>query len=140
MAGLDLSSVPDSDAGLAQLRAYVLDDSTNTDPEAIKNKEAAITSKLCEALVKRQDAAGLAQLLAQLRTFFTAIPKAKTAKIVRSIIDSIARVPGSTQLQVWARARSAHTSAWLNSCGRACVHACVCARACTHARASERAQ
>ncbi len=33
--------------------------------------------------------------------FFNTVPKAKTAKIVRSIIDSIARIPNSTELQVW---------------------------------------
>lgn len=71
------------------------------DAESVKAKEAAI-GRLTELLVKQQDAAGLAALLTELRPLFNAIPKAKTAKLVRTVIDSIARVPGSTQLQVRA--------------------------------------
>jgi len=65
----------------------------------VPEREAAIT-RLCELLVQKQEAQALAELLSQLRGFFGAIPKAKTAKIVRNIIDSIAKVPGSTQLLV----------------------------------------
>ncbi|KAF5830452.1 26S proteasome regulatory subunit [Dunaliella salina] len=72
---------------------------TEGDVAGVPEREAAIT-RLCELLVEKQDAQALAELLSQLRGFFGAIPKAKTAKIVRNIIDSIAKVPGSTQLLV----------------------------------------
>ncbi|GFR51733.1 hypothetical protein Agub_g15503, partial [Astrephomene gubernaculifera] len=94
---------------LEQLKGLVLEDSSN-DTDAIRIKEQAI-SQLCDLYIKQGNAQGLADLLTSLRSFFNAIPKAKTAKLVRSIIDSIAKVPGSTQLQVevcksqveWAR-------------------------------------
>mmetsp|Transcript_36886 Transcript_36886/g.82029 ORF Transcript_36886/g.82029 Transcript_36886/m.82029 type:complete len:419 (+) Transcript_36886:135-1391(+) len=92
----ELASTSSQDA-VAKLKALVLND-TN-DVEAVKVKEQAIQS-LCEVEIKQQNAKGLSDLLSQLRSFFGIIPKAKTAKIVRSIIDSIAKIPGSTQLQV----------------------------------------
>jgi 26S proteasome regulatory subunit N6 len=39
-------------------------------------------------------------LLTELRPLFGAIPKAKTAKLVRGLIEAISKVPDSTQLQV----------------------------------------
>ncbi|GAB4819896.1 hypothetical protein N2152v2_006942 [Parachlorella kessleri] len=81
----------------AQLKDIIVGNYPN-DAESIKVKEQAIT-KLTDLLVKQQDAAALASLLTELRPLFTAIPKAKTAKLVRTVIDSIAKVPGSTQLQ-----------------------------------------
>ncbi|GIL86302.1 hypothetical protein Vretimale_13691 [Volvox reticuliferus] len=97
-------------AAVEQLKGLVLEDS-NSDADAVRIKEQAIT-QLCELYIKQGNAQGLADLLTSLRTFFNAIPKAKTAKLVRSIIDAIAKVPGSTQLQVdvcraqveWAKA------------------------------------
>lgn len=85
----------------AQLKGLVLEESSN-DAEAVRIKEQAI-SQLCELYIKQANAQALADLLTSLRGFFNAIPKAKTAKLVRSIIDSIAKVPGSTQLQVRGR-------------------------------------
>jgi 26S proteasome regulatory subunit N6 len=82
----------------AQLRDIIVGDYPN-DVESVKSKEQAL-SKLADLLVKQQDATALAGLLTDLRPLFNAIPKAKTAKIVRTVIDSIAKVPNSTQLQV----------------------------------------
>jgi 26S proteasome regulatory subunit N6 len=73
-----------------------------TDADTTKVKEQAI-SCLSEVYVKLQNAKALSDLLSQLRQFFAVIPKAKTAKIVRGIIDQISKVPGSTQLQVSMR-------------------------------------
>lgn len=69
------------------------------DAESIKIKEQAI-QLLADTLAKQQDAAALRQLLTDLRVLFAAIPKAKTAKLVRNVIDAIAKVPNSTALQV----------------------------------------
>lgn len=83
---------------IAQLREIVTGPAPN-DAECLKVKEAAL-NKLADALVAAKDAPALRSLLTDLRPLFGAIPKAKTAKIVRTIIDSIARVPGSQQLLV----------------------------------------
>ena len=94
-------------ADAAQQRAAYTDvivGPSPNDAESVKVKEAAI-AKLTDLLVKQGDAAGLAALLTELRPLFGAIPKAKTAKLVRTVIDSIAKVPGSTQLQVRRRRR-----------------------------------
>ena len=92
------SLVEDDPAGaVVKLRELVFE-APGTDVEATRIKEQAIGS-LSEAYVKLGDAKSLADLLSQLRDFFGAIPKAKTAKIVRGIIDQLAKIPGSTQLQ-----------------------------------------
>ncbi|PSC67714.1 26S proteasome non-ATPase regulatory subunit 11-like protein [Micractinium conductrix] len=67
-----------------------------SDADSLKVKEAAL-GKLTEVLVVQGDAPGLRALLSELRPLFAAIPKAKTAKIVRTVVDAIARVPGSQQ-------------------------------------------
>lgn len=85
-------------AAVAGLRDVVTGAHPN-DVESLKAKETAL-QKLTELLVKQQDAAALRGLLTELRPLFAAIPKAKTAKIVRTVIDSIAKVPNSTQLLV----------------------------------------
>ena len=73
--------------------------------------EAAI-AKLCALYTKQHDANALAKMLTELRPFFAVIPKAKTAKLVKNIIDAVAKVPNTTKLQVqlcreqaeWAKA------------------------------------
>lgn len=88
-------------AAAAALRGVVTGPAPN-DAECLKVKEAAL-GKLTELLVKQRDAAALRALLTELRPLFAAIPKAKTAKIVRTVVDSIARVPDSSQLLVRRR-------------------------------------
>jgi 26S proteasome regulatory subunit N6 len=83
---------------LAALKQTVFGEQ-GSDAETIKQKEEAI-SKLSDAYVKQQDAKALTELLSQLRPFFAVIPKAKTAKLVRNIIDQIAKIPNSTDIQV----------------------------------------
>ena len=56
--------------------------------------------KLSDVYTKQKDAGALRQLLTDLRPLFSVFTKAKTAKIVRTIIETIAKVPDSTQLQV----------------------------------------
>ena len=53
-------------------------------------------------------AQALRGLLTELRPLFGAIPKAKTAKLVRGLIEAISRVPDSTQLQVRQAPRPSH--------------------------------
>jgi hypothetical protein len=65
----------------------------------IKVKDKAI-QQLSDIYATAGDAKAVAGLLSELRPSFAALPKAKTAKIVRSIIDTMAKVPDSTQLQV----------------------------------------
>lgn len=72
---------------------------TGNDADSIKAKEEAI-QRIADLKVEQKDAAGLRQLLTDLRPLFGTFPKAKTAKIVRHLIDAIAKIPGSTPLQV----------------------------------------
>lgn len=83
---------------VAQLREILLGSYPN-DAEALKVKESAL-DMLAAALVKHEDTAGLRTLLTDLRPWFGVIPKAKTAKLVRTIIESIGKVPDSTQILV----------------------------------------
>lgn len=119
----DLAAVPAGLAGIPVLRDFIVSSPADAaDPEAVKTKEQAIT-QLTALLVQSQDAKGLSDLLPLLRGFFANIPKAKTAKIVRAIIDSIAKVPGSTQLQVRLDLESrsdracGYAVSWLVGCG-----------------------
>uniref|UniRef100_A0A383WIP6 PCI domain-containing protein n=1 Tax=Tetradesmus obliquus TaxID=3088 RepID=A0A383WIP6_TETOB len=92
------SSSEDLKAKAQQLHQTVFAD-TASDAESVKQKEEAI-GQLSDTYVKLQDAKALTQLLSQLRPFFAVIPKAKTAKIVRNIIDQVAKIPNSTDIQV----------------------------------------
>ncbi|XP_042422268.1 26S proteasome non-ATPase regulatory subunit 11 homolog isoform X1 [Zingiber officinale] len=67
--------------------------------EALRIKEQAI-SNLTDLLIQEKKAEDLRSLLTQLRPFFSLIPKAKTAKIVRGIIDAVAKIPGTSDLQI----------------------------------------
>ncbi|KDD74017.1 hypothetical protein H632_c1648p0, partial [Helicosporidium sp. ATCC 50920] len=94
-ARLNAIHLDDADAA-SSLRDIVLASSPN-DADSIRVKEAGL-SQLTELLVQRGAAAELARLLEDLRPLFGLLPKAKTAKIVRTLIDSIARVPGTEPL------------------------------------------
>ena len=70
-----------------------------SDGDSVKAKESAI-DKLSKLYAKLKDAPALRTLLTELRPLFATVPKAKTAKIVRNIIDILAGVPGFDDLQV----------------------------------------
>lgn len=89
----------DGPAKATALRELVCGADSPNDTESIKVKEAAL-AKLTELLIALKDATSLRALLNDLRGWFAALPKAKTAKIVRSVIDAIARIPGTTSLQL----------------------------------------
>lgn len=76
----------------------VLDAPENKE-EDLRVKEAAVY-KLADLLTKQNRAADLASLLQRLRPFFSVIAKAKTAKLVRHIIDQVGHIPGSGDVQV----------------------------------------
>ena len=95
---VELASASGADA-VSRLHALITREDGNGDAEIVKHKETAIT-KLTDLMVAAKDSHGLKKLLTELRAYFSVIPKAKTAKIVRSVIDSIAKIPGSTSLQL----------------------------------------
>ncbi|CAM6085136.1 unnamed protein product [Calypogeia fissa] len=67
--------------------------------EALRVKEQAIAS-LSDVLSRQGKGEELRGLLKDLRPFFLQIPKAKTAKIVRGIIDAVAKIPNTSELQI----------------------------------------
>ena len=77
----------------------IITGSSPNDAESVKIKEEAL-QKLCDLKIKQEDAPGLKALLSDLRPLFAKFPKAKTAKMVRNIIDAMSKVPDSTQIQV----------------------------------------
>lgn len=96
---LDSAAEQSSEQAVESTYRKVVIGETSNDAESVKVKEEAL-QKLCDLKVKQKDAVGLRQLLTELRPLFTKFPKAKTAKMVRNLIDAISRVPDSTELQV----------------------------------------
>ncbi|KDP24695.1 hypothetical protein JCGZ_26470 [Jatropha curcas] len=78
---------------------YRILENPSSSPESIRIKEQAITN-LSDLLKEEQRAEELRSLLTQLRPFFALIPKAKTAKIVRGIIDAVSKIPNTSDLQI----------------------------------------
>ncbi|RVW77961.1 26S proteasome non-ATPase regulatory subunit 11-like [Vitis vinifera] len=78
---------------------YCIIDSPSSSSEALRIKEQAITN-LSDLLRQENRAEDLRNLLTQLRPFFSLIPKAKTAKIVRGVIDAVAKIPDTSDLQI----------------------------------------
>lgn len=76
----------------------ILEDPSSSS-EALRIKEQAITN-LSELLTQEKRANDLKDLLTQLRPYFSLIPKAKTAKVVRTIIDAVAKIPNTSNLQI----------------------------------------
>ncbi|XP_075523055.1 26S proteasome non-ATPase regulatory subunit 11 homolog [Primulina tabacum] len=78
---------------------YQILENNSSSSEALRIKEQAITN-LSDLLRQEGRAAELQDLLTKLRPFFSLIPKAKTAKIVRGIVDAVAKIPGTSDLQI----------------------------------------
>lgn len=87
----------DPGAALELLDRIIGDESASA--EALRVKEQAIQAT-GDILASQGKAEELRALLKRVRPFFGVIPKAKTAKIVRTIIDQVAKVPHSTQVQL----------------------------------------
>jgi 26S proteasome regulatory subunit N6 len=77
--------------------AFIL--SADNSEDAVKAKEQAIYA-IGEWYALRGEGDQLGQLLTALRPFFATIPKARTAKIVRMLIDQVAKIPDSMALQM----------------------------------------
>ncbi|XP_008245147.1 PREDICTED: 26S proteasome non-ATPase regulatory subunit 11 homolog [Prunus mume] len=78
---------------------YRILENPSSSSEALQINDQAITN-LTDLLRQENRAEDLRNLLTQLRHFFNLIPKAKTAKIVHSIIDAVAKVPDTSDLQI----------------------------------------
>eukprot|EP01031_Cornospumella_fuschlensis_P035136 gene35136-42555_t len=72
---------------------------TRTDDEAVKIKERCIY-RLAQAYTELQELGKVASLLKDNGDFFSSLPKARTAKIVRNILNIVAKVPDSLDVQV----------------------------------------
>merc|ERR1740121_607160 len=85
---------------LEKAKAYksIINNEEVEDPTA-KCREKAIYA-LAELFVTKGQARQISDLTAELRVLFTQIPKAKTAKIVRTLIDTLAKIPGSSSVQI----------------------------------------
>ena len=80
--------------------------SSDSDTDDAKSRETAI-STLASRYVSAQSASSIKELLHDLRPSFTntsttttVFPKAKTAKIVRQLLDAVAQIPNTTLLQL----------------------------------------
>ncbi|KAI3466476.1 hypothetical protein Pfo_023139 [Paulownia fortunei] len=78
---------------------YQVLENPSSSSEALRIKEQAITN-LSDLLRQEGRATELQNLLTKLRPFFSLIPKAKTAKIVRGIVDAVTKIPGTSDLQI----------------------------------------
>jgi 26S proteasome regulatory subunit N6 len=87
----------DPTAKSGALKALIL--SQEAGEEDLRVKDHAIT-ELLSLYVATGDVQSTTALLAFLRPYFSVIPKARTAKQVRSVIESLARIPNSTEAQV----------------------------------------
>jgi 26S proteasome regulatory subunit N6 len=84
---------------MAALEAIVI--LPDADADAIGVKESAIM-RLGEVYAEAKLADKLTAMVVALRPYFAVCAKAKTAKIVRMLIDSLAKIPGTrdTQMQL----------------------------------------
>lgn len=72
---------------------------SDTDADSLAAKETAI-QQLGELYAEKALADKLVALLPKLRPFFAVVPKAKTAKVVRMLIDQLAKIPNTLALQM----------------------------------------
>lgn len=82
---------------IAEFRAIIADGAKGD--AANRAKEQSIY-KLGKTFAEAGRSAELAALLTELRPFFGTLAKARTAKIVRTLIDLVARIPDTVDLQV----------------------------------------
>ncbi|WFC99364.1 26S proteasome regulatory subunit rpn6 [Malassezia yamatoensis] len=78
----------------------ILEAEADADDEAMLAEQEAALLRLGELHRDQQDAQALADTLRASRKFMSSIAKAKTAKLVRILIDYFSGIPNSTQLQI----------------------------------------
>ncbi|KAG0657150.1 26S proteasome regulatory subunit rpn6 [Rhodotorula mucilaginosa] len=76
------------------------------DEDLLKQQEQAIV-KLAELYRDQKDADALADILRQSRTLVVNLAKAKTAKLIRTLLDLFAAIPDSIPIQIEATKESA---------------------------------
>lgn len=83
------------------IQAYkdIIHNKQELEDPAAKGREQAIYA-LGEFLVVKKRAADISALSKELRPLFVELPKAKTAKVVRTLIDFLSKTPNSTELQI----------------------------------------
>jgi len=92
-----MPAAAESTASMAELEKSIA--SPDVSPESIAAKEQAI-HQLGELYVQNGLADKLVSLVSSLRPFFAVVPKAKTAKIVRMLIDQLSKIPNTLALQM----------------------------------------
>lgn len=97
----DLVDIQDShpDQAVAGFEALVNRRAAEHDEPMSKYEEWSVMH-LCSLYAKLGRTDALVKLLKEVRPRFGALPKAKTAKIVRTVIDAMAKIPGTEEAQV----------------------------------------
>jgi len=95
---VDITMVDVSDTKLADANVALLKSTLKNDSNDAKSKEIAIY-KLGEIYAALGQPEQLRQLIFEIRPFFSQIPKARTAKIVRKLIDLVGNIPNTLELQ-----------------------------------------
>jgi len=84
-------------AEMAALEKIIDDPAADADAVGVKEQAVARLGELC---AEHKLADKLVALVVKLRPFFALVAKAKTAKIVRTLIDSLAKIPDTRELQM----------------------------------------
>uniref|UniRef100_A0A8H7Y212 PCI domain-containing protein n=1 Tax=Psilocybe cubensis TaxID=181762 RepID=A0A8H7Y212_PSICU len=72
---------------------------TTPDPTVLRDQETALV-KLGELYRDQKYAAGLAEVITASRAFMSSTAKAKTAKLIRTLLDFFSAIPNSQQIQI----------------------------------------
>lgn len=81
------------------LKSILSNQSSASDDAHLKEQESALL-RLGELYRDNKDAEALAETVRSSRTFMSSIAKAKTAKLVRTLIDYFEAIPGARQTQI----------------------------------------
>eukprot|EP01118_Nematostelium_gracile_P009105 TRINITY_DN3050_c0_g1_i1.p1 TRINITY_DN3050_c0_g1~~TRINITY_DN3050_c0_g1_i1.p1 ORF type:complete len:419 (-),score=119.64 TRINITY_DN3050_c0_g1_i1:597-1853(-) len=94
-----IDTVQDPQQAIVLLKNLITAAEQQNSEEGNKIKEQAIY-KLAKAYGKTGNATELSALIRDIRPFFDSISKAKTAKIVRTLIDLVSEIPNTISLQI----------------------------------------
>ncbi|PWN53856.1 putative 26S proteasome non-atpase regulatory subunit Rpn6 [Violaceomyces palustris] len=85
--------------GEAILKSILENKTSQEDEATLKEQEAALL-RLGQLYKDTKNATALADTVRSSRTFMASIAKAKTAKLIRTLIDYFSEIPGSSQIQI----------------------------------------